>query len=264
MFKTSSSLVVLLAFLFSAISFANSSKPEIDFLFVIDNSGSMVSSQQHLAQEIPLFINKVLEKNINYHAAVTTTDAFVSLFKNDPQLSQLKDGNSQEGPSGVRVVTNATPHAAEVLMKNLRQGVMGSGDERAFSSFQAALENPLNSEFRRKNAHLAIIILSDEDDSTHNSISLSDDYSQFTPVADTIEFLDQYSQSTPLYRLYTVSAFAVYDQQCKEYLSNSSQKIGQRYAELVDATRGAKVSLCSNFSVGLEQVLQTTLNNMNR
>ena len=263
MFRVTCGLISLLAVLFSVNSFASNSKPEIDFLFVIDNSGSMSSSQDHLAQEMPLFINNLLKKNINYRAAVTTTDAFTSIFKNDPQFSVFKDGNKAEGPSGTMIVTNKTPNAAEVLMKNLRQGILGSGDERAFSSLQASLENPLNSQFRRNDAHLAIIILSDEDDSTHNSFNLEEDYGHLAPVSETIEFLDQYTHSTPIYRLYTVSAFAVFDQQCKNALANSSQKIGNRYAELVDASRGSKVSLCSNFNVGLEEVLQTTLNNMN-
>lgn len=263
MFQATSTIFVIIAFLFSTISFAHTSKPEIDFLFVIDNSGSMMTSQQHLAAEIPIFLNKLLNKNIDYRAAVTTTDAFISIFKNDFKLSEFKDGNSSDGPSGARVVTNKTPHAAEVLMRNLRQGIEGSGDERAFSSFEAALVNPLNSSFRRKNAHLSIIILSDEDDSSHNSLSFVEDYSQFSPVADSIDFLDRYTGSSPFYRLYTVSAFAIFDQECKTQLSNSGQKFGQRYNVIVEATNGSKVSLCSNFTSGLEQVLQATLNNMN-
>ena len=54
----------------------------------------------------------------------------------------------------------------EQIMDNT--GTSGSGDERAFQSMQAALVNPLNSEFFRGNTHLAVIIVSDEDDTSRD------------------------------------------------------------------------------------------------
>lgn len=52
-------------------------------------------------------------------------------------------------------------------MANVKLGTSGSGDERALSSFEKTLINPLNSNFHRPDAFLAIIIVSDEDDFSH-------------------------------------------------------------------------------------------------
>jgi len=45
-------------------------------------------------------------------------------------------------------------------------GVSGSGDERAFQSIQAARLNPLNKNLFRDSTHLAVVIVSDEDDTS--------------------------------------------------------------------------------------------------
>lgn len=49
-------------------------KPELDVLFVVDNSTSMSSKQKALAQAIPSLIKKIESLNVNYHVGVVTTD----------------------------------------------------------------------------------------------------------------------------------------------------------------------------------------------
>jgi|GEM_PF-3706057 len=53
----------------------------------------------------------------------------------------------------------------------LQTGTNGSGDERIFQSIQAARLNPDNSELFREDTHLAVILVSDEDDTSVENLS---------------------------------------------------------------------------------------------
>jgi len=153
---------------------------QIDILWVVDNSGSMQTSQANLASNFSAFISKFQTLGLDYHMAVTTTDAYLagSYFNNQysnysPTAAQFKDGfvgTYGQGVSGVKVMTSANT-TSTIFQQNLSTGTTGSGDERAFSSFVQALSDPTNvaSGFRRPGAFLSIIILSDEDDFSGNA-----------------------------------------------------------------------------------------------
>lgn len=49
-------------------------KKDVDILFVIDNSPSMSPKQRALAENIPKFIQKIEEFDMNYHVGIITTD----------------------------------------------------------------------------------------------------------------------------------------------------------------------------------------------
>src|SRR6476661_1736301 len=52
---------------------------KIDVLWVVDNSGSMATSQQNLANNFPSFIQKFQEKAYDFQMGVVTTDAYLAL-----------------------------------------------------------------------------------------------------------------------------------------------------------------------------------------
>ncbi|MBC7457098.1 MAG: hypothetical protein H7235_02385, partial [Bdellovibrionaceae bacterium] len=52
---------------------------KLDVLFVVDNSGSMSSSQSNLAANFPSFINYFKTKGYDFRLAVTTTDAYYGM-----------------------------------------------------------------------------------------------------------------------------------------------------------------------------------------
>lgn len=229
---------------------------KLDILWVIDNSGSMEDDQIALANNLQSFMAGFIQKGYDFNIGVTTTDAYKSDFiSTSPQLSQLVDGNPNTGASGYRILQSTTPDLQNVFMKNVLQGINGSGDERAFQSFRAVLNNPLNSGFRRPNAFLSVIIVSDEDDFSHDGTQHLD--RQYTnPALHTIpyylSYLDTLTNVQNGVRRYSVSAIGIFDQACINH--GPFAQLADRYAALVDATHGIKGSLCDNFGTTLQTI----------
>ncbi len=243
---------------------------KIDILWVIDNSGSMETSQTSLAQNFRSFIQTFKDKNFDFHMAVTSTDAYVDYYySNSTSYSKFKDGDTQH--SGIFIMDKDTPNIEQIFMTNVMIGINGSGDERAFSSLEKALTNPLNNQFRRSDAFLAVIIVSDEDDFSHydwsngtRSYFMTENYNHNSiyPTTRFTQFLDQQTQNAQSEtKNYAVNGIAIFDETCRSQLNNSftGRKIAQRYAQLIDATQGSKISLCDQFADSLEFLSQQIL-----
>lgn len=249
----------------------------IDILWVVDNSGSMENSQANLAANFQSFINRFQTLNLDFRMGVITTDAYLAYHYNQNSRSQLRDrGVDTKGTlncnddtdltTGIRIMDRNTPNLATVFVKNIKQGICGNGDERAFSSFRHALGNPLNNGFRRPGAFLSIIIVSDEDDFSHtdwqngtNSYYFTENYndSSMLSVASFTSYLDTLTNTTAGgVRNYSVSVISILDQACLNQLNDSAQKIGTRYKQLANATQGTQGSLCSNFGTTLDLISQ--------
>ncbi len=258
---------------FSLLSDASSYKQnaqyiprKVDILWVVDNSGSMASSQTRLANNFSSFISKFIATDSDFHMAVTTTDAYLAPYATQyADYSHIRDGDGSVH-SGVFVIDKNTPDISNVFLKNITQGTAGSGDERAFSSFKVALNEPWNASFRRSDAFLAVIIISDEDDFSHNdsasglsSYYFSEDYNDTNmySIPSYVDFLTSYTSSAGAGKNFSVNTINILDSTCLGQLQNGAQKIGQRYIALADATGGQKISLCSDFSQSLQVLSQS-------
>ena len=164
---------------------------DVDILFVIDNSESMADEQTALAANFPRFID-VLD-NIqgglpNIHIGVVTTN-----MGSFGQLSGVHCDGGGDGGSlqtggfaftgGVRYIediegvtpgTRVTNYGATALPDVFRQiatvGILGCPFEQPLASMRAALSgNPDNAGFLRPGAHLAVVVISDEDDCSTDS-----------------------------------------------------------------------------------------------
>lgn len=237
---------------------------KIDILWVIDNSGSMSTSQTNLRDNFTSFINKFIANNYDFQMAVTTTDAYKSYFypAYEAQYAQFK-----EKDTGVRIITKDTPDPVGVFMSNVMQGTSGSGIERALASLEESITSPLNSGFIREDSFLAVIIVSDEDDfSTLNSYSWGPNgetgaeldpfynHSNIIPVSHYYDLLQSLKPGSATSSNFNVSAMAIWDDECRDDLNDSwpGRKIGRRYGELVDLTGGLKGDLCGDFANDLE------------
>lgn len=250
---------------------------KIDILWVIDNSGSMQSSQTQLTNNFNSFINRFQSLNFDFHMAVTTSDAWVTggcktadqrLRLADGKMDFSIDGNCtllNQTSSGVRIMSKSTPNLNSVYVTNATQGIYGSGDERAFDSFQKVLSYAGNSDFRRPGAFLAVIILSDEDDfSTTSGAWSNENYNNpdLVPVSSYKSFLDGLVGAGNHF----VSSISIQDDACRDQLAghptNGAQKIGRRYAELAALTGGTVSSLCGDFGTSLalisDSIIQTS------
>jgi hypothetical protein len=221
---------------------------KLDILWVIDNSGSMAEEQQNLASNFSSFINSFVTKGYDFKIAVTTTDAWKASYVNQPALAKFKDGTNQTSHTGVFVITPSTPNLINTFVTNVNQGTAGDGDERAFQSFKASLNSSLNSGFLRTDSFLAVIIVSDEDDfSTDSATSLNHNYnsSALHTVSSYTSYLDTLTQSTSVYRRYSVSAIAIKDTACAQANQASGGIMGQRYITLAAQTDGVVGDICA-------------------
>lgn len=238
---------------------------KIDVLWVVDNSGSMATSQQNLATNFPSFIQKFTEKAYDFQMGVVTTDAYLALpawtsyYQGSPmpsyyggrpqaEIGWLRDGTWSD-PSGFRLLNMNTPNLNQVFTKNAMQGINGRGDERSLQSMRTALESSGNAGFVRDNSFLAIVLVTDEDDFSHDGTAQYERYDRPLHTIDSyVSFLDEITKSNPTARRHSVNTISVNDQACLDSIYNGAQKIGLRVGQLADATGGIKGNLCGNFA----------------
>ncbi len=250
---------------------ADITQRKVDILWVIDNSGSMNTSQTALATYFSSFVQRFQNYDYDFHIGVTTTDAYKFYFTGAPAWARLRDGTASTH-SGVFVIDPLTPDLIPTFQTNIKQGIKGSGDERAFQSIEAALntDDNINGDlnFRREDAYLAIIIVSDEDDFSQTdppgTTTSTQDYDdpRLFKVEHYVNFLDKLTNSLPYLRSYSVSAITVLDDACLNKLKAGGRKIAERYIGLVDQTGGTKASICADFSESLsflsDKILELT------
>ncbi len=244
---------------------------KIDILWVIDNSGSMNSSQANIASNFRSFIQKFQQKNYDFQIGVTSSDAYLAYHYNDNNRSKLRDGakisSSVTTSSGFRIIDKNTPSIESTFLTNITQGTLGNGDERVFMSMQHTLQNPLNAAFKRQGSYLAVIIVSDEEDFSHadyqNGISSyyftenASDPKMYS-VQSYVDFLNTFTNSTALIRNYSVSSIYTNNAACRTQLA-STAKVSLRNPQLSDLTGGVKASLCGNFADSLQLISDTVL-----
>jgi hypothetical protein len=227
---------------------------KIDILFVVDNSGSMQPLQTNMLNNFNSFISNFITKGYDFQIGVTTTDAYLSMpqYDNKPSLAYLRDGVGHTH-TGYPIITPTTPNIISTFVTNANQGDQGSGDERAFSSFQVTLQSSNNASFHRPDAFLAIVILSDEDDFSDETRGENSgiDHNYNDPNLDTVasyeSFLDSFTGSqSPATRTWNVSAIAVLDSACLASHGHDAPTtiIGQRYIQLANDSDGVLGSVC--------------------
>jgi archaellin len=230
---------------------------KLDVLFVVDNSGSMSSSQTALAQNFPSFIDYFKNKGYDFRIGVTTSDAYYGYqFVNsncslcNEEQTRFKSGTNPK----VYVIEDTTPNLEDVFAANVHVGINGSGDERAFASFEGALSSNLNAGFHRSDAYLAVVIVSDEEDFSHNAISMNESYTNpgLHTVTSYKSFLEIFTGGESGVD-FSVSTISILDATCRNSLG-SGRKIGLRYMELADITGGSKNSLCDTFDLVLNNI----------
>lgn len=263
---------------------------KVDILWVIDNSGSMETSQNNVSSNLNSFIQDFSSKNLDFKMAVTTTDAYRVEYNNNTNCSRFRDGIRNSSCNAISGRTYSGVHVMDSLLSNLQQvflinvsltdganNIYGSGDERVFQSIRATLNENLNAGFLRPDSFLSIIIVSDEEDFSQNSSSLNESYSNpgLHTVQSYVDYLDVLTTSTSTNRRYNVNAMAIFDETCRQSLNTtfSGRKIGLRYGQLIDSvntahptleTQGLKTSLCGNFAEDLNKIASNILTLANK
>lgn len=138
---------------------------KVDILFVVDNSGSMAYEQKSMASRIRNFLSVV--KGLDWQIAVTTTDPSSSTY-GDGRLVELK------GMSGQYILNSqmSDSQAQTVLGNTLQRTETGSSKEQGIYAAYRAVERSVassgtNRNFVRGDAQLAVVLISDEDESAN-------------------------------------------------------------------------------------------------
>lgn len=140
----------------------------LDIVWVIDNSGSMADEQASLGTNFNAFIDSFIKKNVDFKMAITTTDT-----------SKESRKGKIVGESDKKL-TSAKAKANEAQFKKdfkdlVKVGTGGSGYEKGLEASEGFIEKHASS-FLRKDAYLAVVILSDEEDQSPKSVKQYTDY----------------------------------------------------------------------------------------
>ena len=242
---------------------------KIDLLWVIDNSGSMHTSQQNIADNFESFIGDFSSRSFDYRIAVIGTDAYREAFTGNSTVSLFKDGG------GVSVITPETPDIANAFIGNIMVGTSGYGDERTLQSIGWALANPGNAGFLREDSFFAVILVSDEDDFSHDgSTYLKHQYDAYTDPGHSyydsaknhtidkyMEYMETLTNSSGATKRFSVNSIVIRDgdSDCLSELSGGGRIYGKRNQALAEAAGGVVGSLCGDFSDELETISENIL-----
>lgn len=173
---------------------------DVDILFVIDNSGSMDEEQTALLANFDRFIDVLdnLDGGLpDLHIGVVTSDMGGCLgiasadgilhVAADSQLGGDRYISDVADPATGARITNF-PQGTTTLTDEFRKlatvGTAGCGYEQHLASMARAFTNPSNTGFLRDTAHLAVVILADEDDCSVTSDAVFSDPSLGPPNDD--------------------------------------------------------------------------------
>jgi hypothetical protein len=213
--------------------FRQATVPNVDVLWVVDNSDSMAEEQQALADSFQDFY-KFISNTASFHIGVISTDV------HNPYHCGKLLGNT-------RIITNETPNAEEVFRENVNVGIGGTGDEQGFNAAHLALSEPLisghNAGFLQEDAHLFIIFVSDEDDGSFGEVKY---------YLRVFENINGKGNDGIIKAAAVVGDVPEVPEECR---TEKNVRPGERYAELAETSGGIVLSICdNNFAANLDQL----------
>ena len=130
-----------------------SSMDKVDFLFVVDTSGSMNEELRSIAHQFDPFLDTI--KDIDYHIAIMGASGHGGVF--------------EKFSNGERFLTNpkrsSSVHSNNVSLFQQRiQGGFSTGGEQGIAALSASLDKRNQYDFFRPHSLLVAIVLSDEEE----------------------------------------------------------------------------------------------------
>ena len=147
-------------------TFTGTADPKVDFLWVVDNSGSMSGEQASVQNAATTFFNKLSNKHLDFRLGVITTGSDGGSSECNTNLSKHTGKKAWVlwGPNGVNEdnswVTSADGISA--FTSRINVGTSGCGTETASFFAKYGLENGTITP--RNDAKLIVVIVSDEGD----------------------------------------------------------------------------------------------------
>ena len=194
------------------LSYQGPVKRPVDILWVIDNSGSMRSEQKALASNFSYFIENFSKENLDFKMAVTTTGTHKNAGK---MLNNEAD-----------LTSTTLRKDREAFIEAFKQSIKVSIDleyEVEKGLLAAVQFLAKNKKFLRKDAHLNIVFVSDEDDQSSKTLQAS-------------AFVKYYQSYKSLKGL--VKVFSIVNVRTKDPKNYIDESIGKRYIEASSMTSG--------------------------
>ncbi len=215
---------------------------QVDVLFVVDNTASMLEESPRLVSAMPAFASAALRTGVDLHVGVTTT----GISPTNPACPGGAGGGEggrlfPADGSAARQFTNGTPNLGQALQAAVQVGQCAF-EQQGLEAMRRALTPPLvdhaddprtplgndgNLGFYRQTASLAVVVVSDDDDTSPDA------------VATYVQFLQRLKGAGAAGRA-SLYAIVPSGQSCP---SASGQ--GFRYAEAASRTGGAIESICA-------------------
>lgn len=226
-------------------SFLQNPLPRVDLLFVVDNTASMAQEQSALAAD--------------FGALATQLDAATIAWQVGAVTTSMEGGQVGWLQGSPWILTPDTPDRQAAFAAMVQPGAEGHAPEAGLAAAAEALAlagpGGPNAGFRRPDAVLHVVFVSDADDQ-------SDPWLGADPVSSFLALLDDESVRTGL----PGRASAVVGLPPSGCTSaTGTAQAALRYAEVVEATGGVQVSICeTDFGPLLEELGAASLTYQSR
>lgn len=204
---------------------------EVDVLWVVDNSCSMLEEQARIAANADAFVQHFVEAdNLDWHIGFITTDMYTGAGM-----------GALIGAPFERYLTADTPGVQTVFRERILQGNGGPAPERGLDTSWLALTDPMasshNRGFRREGAALHVVVISDQRD-----------YSTEIQVPEYVSFLRTQADDPEDVSLSAIVGFE--GESCSGYVEP-----GYGYLEVARQTGGVLVSICEeDWGIALDAI----------
>lgn len=221
-------------------SLTGASDPKADFVWVIDNSGSMSTEQAAVQSAASSFFTALSTKKLDYQIKVITTDS-----------ATLRNAGGSD------TITSSTANGQTVFNSNVAAGTGGSGTESAIHFSQVGIANSVLSP--RSGSKLFFVFLTDEGDhySCYNGGTVIADGSLTGPLYNPCNGGTAYNTSS---NIFTQNGYKVYGiMGVNASTGNAGTCTGSgataaasnnntfpQYQQLITATGGSMASICSS------------------
>ncbi len=217
---------------------------DADLLFVVDDSNSMAEAQAAVSAAVGSLTSTFADQGLVWRAAVTTTDVSAA------------DGRGRFLPIGTGGAV-WTEDAAQ-LAAGLVVGVEGSNLERGLEAAWYGLTPPLathdNEGFRRPEARLVVVVISDEDDCSDEGALAGEEPSICTTNINELVDVDEYAtrfrglvDDRSDFGLWALVETGV----TPEFEGCGGPTPGSRYMTAARATAGDIAPLCGDLAASL-------------
>lgn len=235
---------------------------EVDILVIDDNSGSMYPEQVEMANRFPGFLDSLVR--LDYRIAITTTDVKNNggSFLNFPNGQKYIYNSSRVADSrhydNIDLFQRTIKRPETELCDSSGYTNCPSGDERGIYAMNLAIERSDQRSFFRPGGHLAVIVLSDEDERSNGGQITGYPLENFDLPETFVSRTKQFLGATKSVSVHSI-IIKPNDTQCFD-IQNSQTGVrgyyGYKYAELSSPTAALKGesnlmtgtlgSICSN------------------